>query len=335
MRIIRHGVWILLLVMWAGKCFVLAEDESDIQPLNISGGLVVFNSDGSKSIKGNLKLVKGTMIITADEGQYWEEQQQAFAYGNVKVIDKDRTLVCGALRADLDLHKNVATINPRLTSCERENGELKSKVILRANVIEIYEKLNKIRGISNVFLIQYNYSTSGKKKITKKEQISKLSCDRIEIFLDEKRIIAYGNVVIINVDMLAKGDKAEIYEKEQKLVLSGNAQAYQKRRKELVFVRNKNIFAEAEKLIYWGKEDKIHLIGRASSWRKGDANIIKGEKIIYYAKENRSIVLKAKAEIYPEEKKEKETVREKKEKLKKGKKKIAEEKAFKELKEGD
>jgi lipopolysaccharide transport protein LptA len=286
--------------------------------VEIEADIAILNPDGSKEVRGNVVIKRGTLTIKGERAKFWDKENRAEVYGGVRAKDGDNILFCGLLKVYLDEEKSVATITPSIVSITRDdNNNITGKVLLKAQKIDIYHKENHIRGVGNVYVEQTTIlSPKQQKEKGKTTDKMQLKSDVIDIFLDQNLDVAEGNVVITQDDMIAKAQKAKYFEKEGKLFLSGNAKTYQNLEGK-VFLASDKMGAESNRAIYYTKNGKLHLFGDASTWQKDGFNEIHGEEIIYYSKEQRTVVMKALAKIYDknaasEDKKRKDDILEKK-----------------------
>ncbi len=129
---------------------------------------------------------------------------------------------------------------------------------------------------------------AGKGK-AKPSQAIRITSDKMEAFDTKGTVVFSGNVVAKKGDLTIYADKLEVFYGEKKtadnkkkrnlkkIVVTGHLKIIQGRRK-----------ATAKEAIYYKPQEKIVLVRNAQVW--DGQNTIKGDKIVLYVNENRSVV---------------------------------------------
>lgn len=302
-----RSAFLFFLLIMLGCSLLYAEADKGKEKkedLTIDADVAMLNPDGTREVRGHVKIRRGTMVITGDRAKFFEKDNLAEISGGVRAVDEDTILICGFLKVYLTEEKSVATINPKIVNITRneKDNSITGKVILSGEKIEIYHKENHIRAIDNVFMDQKNLNRKkeepkGSGEIDFNSGDLQLKCEVMDIFMDSQVHISKGNVVIAQGDMIAKAHRCEFYQKEEKIILSGNAKTFQNL-KGKVFISSTNLNAESERAVYYSNNAKLHLFDKARTWQKDGFNEIHGQEIIYYSREKRTVVLKAEAKIF-------------------------------------
>ncbi len=305
----KAAIIIFILVLISSSVLSGAKKKKEevapvVQDMTITADVAMINPDGTREVRGHVKITKGTMVITGSRAKFFEKDNLAEISGGVRAVDEDTILICGFLKVYLKEEKSVATINPRIVNLTRDKkaDAITGKIILTGEKIEIYHKENHIRAIDNVFMDQKSLNNKNKNKKNSGElDFSsgdlQLKSDVMDIFMDAQINISKGNVVIAQGDMIAKAQRCEFYQKEEKIILTGNAKSFQNL-KGKVFISSTNLNAESERAIYYSNNGKLHLFDKARTWQKDGFNEIHGQEIIYYSREKRTVVLRAEAKIF-------------------------------------
>ncbi len=301
MNVKKTAILFLILVLVSASILCAAPKKKG-DDMTINADVAMINPDGTREVRGHVRITKGTMVITGSRAKFFEKDNLAEISGGVRAVDEDTILICGFLKVYLKEEKSVATINPRIVNLTRnqKDNSITGKVILSGEKIEIYHKENHIRAIDNVFMDQKSFKNKKKTTTGELDFASgdiQLKSDVMDIFMDAQINISKGNVVIAQGDMIAKSQRCEFYQKEEKIILSGNAKTFQNL-KGKVFISSTNLNAESERAIYYSNNGKLHLFDKAKTWQKDGFNEIHGQEIIYYSREKRTVVLKAEAKIF-------------------------------------
>ncbi|MDD2717445.1 MAG: LptA/OstA family protein [Candidatus Wallbacteria bacterium] len=250
--------------------FLLLAEVPDSGEVTVYGDIMEGYPDGVRVVKGNLKAVQGKQILTGDWGKYYEQTQIVEAYGQVKLDDPGYTLTCGMIMSFFSEKRGVAKQNPVVIEkvpLAEGTGEISMVPIrekyMRLTAREITSYYEEDRMVANDNVIVEEHFFSNFQKPGKPEISSTLNCQSLEMFLKENKSIARGNVMMKSEDITAYGDEAVYYNDEDKLILTGNAKALQQ------------------------------IPG------SGKQNQVSGEKIIYFMKDGRTVVLKGRADVYP------------------------------------
>ncbi len=292
---------------------VLGQDSTkqDSDPVLIRGKVMYFNPDGSRTVKGDLVIVKGTSRITATEGEYDEKKGQAIARGSVKVTEPGSELTCGELRSFIEEERNLARGHPllkRTRELAQEDGSVRrSTVVLSAEVIEILDGRKLIRATDRVKLTQNDITLTktGIPVPEADENVSTVTCNFMEIFGDGNRVVAKGAVQVTSPDFVATGGRIEFFDADQRMEIFGasfgdKAKAWQSVEKgEFAEVARGEVHGRGQHIIYHGRDEILNIIGKARTWRDGERNFVEGEKIIHYVKDNRTVVIGGEGLYYP------------------------------------
>ncbi len=127
------------------------------------------------------------------------------------------------------------------------------------------------------------------KKGKKPSQAIRITSDKMEAFDQKGTVVFLGNVVAKKGNLTIYADRLEVFYSQQK-----TADNKKKRRlKKIVFKGHLKIVqgrrkATAKEAIYYKPQEKIVLLKNAQVW--DGPNTIKGDKIVLYVNENRSVV---------------------------------------------
>ncbi|MDD5091874.1 MAG: LptA/OstA family protein [Candidatus Wallbacteria bacterium] len=239
--------------------------------VRVYGDLMEGFSDGTRIVKGNLKAIQGEQELTADWGKYYEKTQIVEAYGQVVLEDPSYTLTSGMIMIYFSEDRGIARQNPVVVEkvAERETtGEVSVKLpvkerYMRMSGREITSFFNEDRIVvtDNVRVEEHWFEQFLRPGMPRIASV--MTSDNLEMFLKENKSIARGNVVMDAEDITAYGEEAIYYHDEEKLIITGNARALQK---------------------IPGSDKK---------------NQVVGEKIVYFVKDGRMVVLNARADVYP------------------------------------
>lgn len=239
--------------------------------VTVWGDIMEGFSDGTRIVKGNLKALQNEQVLTGDWGKYSEKTQIVEAYGKVMLEDPSYTLTCGMVIAYFSENRGVAKQNPVVIE-KVPDKESSMEVGVRTPVKERYLKLSgteitsffeedRLVARDNVHVYELYFPQF--LKPGESEIASKMTCDFLEMFLKENKSIGRGNVVMESESITAFGEEAVYYHDEEKLIITGNARAHQK--------------------IEGSKQQ----------------NTVSGEKLVYFVKTGRIVVLKARADVFP------------------------------------
>ncbi|NPA94042.1 MAG: lipopolysaccharide transport periplasmic protein LptA [Thermodesulfobacteria bacterium] len=143
-------------------------------------------------------------------------------------------------------------------------------------------------------LFCFTGATSGickevKKAKKKPSQAIRISSDKMEAYDQKGTVVFTGNVVAKKGNLTIYADRLEVFYDQQK-----TADNKKKRRlKKIVFMGHLKIVqgrrkATAKEAIYYKPQEKIVLLKNAQVW--DGPNTIKGDKIVLYVNESRSVV---------------------------------------------
>lgn len=164
----------------------------------------------------------------------------------------------------------------------------------------------------------------------------KVTAEVIEIFTDINRLVAVRNVKIVNNDITATGNKAVYSDNDGILDIIGNARTWQNANLDSLAAGESGVgkgdggnpadvgtvedgkpseaptsesmvhindleggHAEAERAVYNAREEVLDLIGSAKSWQEDGINMAQGDRIRYFLKDKRSVIIDARIKHYP------------------------------------
>ena len=145
-----------------------------------------------------------------------------------------------------------------------------------------------------VFSFLASFASSGlckeaKKKAPKPSQAIRITSDRMEAYDQKGTVVFLGNVVARKGNLTIYADRLEVFYSQKKtadnkkkrnlkkIVVRGHLKIVQGRRR-----------ATAKEAVYFKPQEKIVLLRNAQVW--DGRNTIKGDKIVLYVNENRSVV---------------------------------------------
>lgn len=228
-------------------------------------------------------------------------------------------------KGDSSLSARSATVSGGRTAKPR----MKTGIMV-GREIEIYHDESRVKAIGNAMLTQF---TEGVRKASSRGRVDmagdvKITAETIELFTDVNRLIALRNVKIVNNDMTATGNKAIYDDNSSVLDIYGNARTWQSSglagsasdkgvekpeggpsetvkvqgasmEAELVHINNmEGGHAEAERAVYDSREEVLDLIGSAKSWEEDGINLAQGDRIRYFLKDKRSVIIDARIKHY-------------------------------------
>ncbi len=134
-------------------------------------------------------------------------------------------------------------------------------------------------GVAFVFLmvlVSASFSGTSEKQVPITIEAKRMSLD------NKKGLVTFeGSVVAVKGDMRVSCDSMQIYlDKKggiERIVASGNVE-----------VRVKDKIVTSKKAVYYAKEEKIVFTGAPKAWL--GKNVVSGDRIIYFIKDDRSIV---------------------------------------------
>lgn len=236
----------------------------------IYGDIMEGFENGVRIVRGHLKAINGNTVVTGDWGKYYEKTQIVEVYGQVKVEDPSYTLKCGMIVIYFNEDHGIAKQNPviieKVAEVVKENGRklpVKQKYIkLMAREINSYFDEDRIVARGNVRVDEIYFKQFLKPGMP--VVASTITCNSLEMFLKENKSIGHGKVHLKSGDIEAYGEESVYYHDEEKLIITGNARAYQ------------------------------------SIPNSKKRNKVEGDKIVYFVKSGRLVVLKARADVYPD-----------------------------------
>jgi len=237
----------------------------------VYGDIMEGFPDGVRIVRGNLKAVNGDMVLTGDWGKYYEKNQIVEAYGKVRIDNPSYYLTCGMVIAYFEEDRGIAKQNPVViekVEKKRSTGEIgivapaKNKY-LKLTAREIISYFNEDRMVANDNVVVQEILFPRYVKPGMSNISSEMTCDSLEMFMKENKSIGRGHVIMKSGNITAYGDESVYYHDEEKIIITGNASAVQD----------------------IGQKDK--------------KNRVTGEKLVYFVKTGRIVVLKARADVYP------------------------------------
>lgn len=193
---------------------------------------------------GNVKVETQTYTLTSGYLKSWAKEDRTIANVNprmVKVVNRTKRDKPDAAGKSPKKTKGlrVGKGNPDAARKKGETDEVEAgapaqdRIVLTADEIEAFEGGDHIKGRGHVHLEQTPYLgddvESGEVQAT-----ATVDCEIIEIFAKEQKTLSKVNVVMKTTDITAYGDQAIYYEetpeREEELIIWGNARADQRRK---------------------------------------------------------------------------------------------------------
>jgi len=268
----------------------------------ISKKVIFDNNEKIFYFDEGLKLIKGDKILTADKGIYYRDEKKSYCKGNVKYVDSVQTITCGSAEF-FEENENIFAYDDLIINNESENiiitggrGKYSGKndfmevfdnpkIIFKENntkitgeKVESFAKESKVIAMGNVEILKDNL---------------KASCDIAEYTEEngEGKIKLKENPVIIQENSNIKGKEVELFLKDKniyKVNVNGDAITtmgtdtkgdYENE------LRGKNIYIllkedRIEKMIAEWNAESIYYIIEDGNFE--GANKVSGERIILY-----------------------------------------------------
>lgn len=123
-----------------------------------------------------------------------------------------------------------------------------------------------------------------------------ITSDRMEVFKDKKTVIFSGNARVVQGNSELKSDKLILYYKDELDHKGKSSNTHQEKSGELekieakgnVYLSHDQKIAIGDEAVYLRDSDKITMTGNATL--KEGKNVIKGERVVVFLKENRGVV---------------------------------------------
>jgi lipopolysaccharide assembly outer membrane protein LptD (OstA) len=173
--------------------FASAQTEKPVKYLDIDveADQVVWNRKKDKAkLIGNVVLTQGDTVLKANMVDYDEASQSAVAQGSPHVINPQNDLTGDTIQVDFGKKAAVVKGNVKVISRPKETTQ----------------------------------ATQTDKKSLKDQWKDPMTllCDQVEYFYKAKRMVASGNLKIIQKDRNAVAEQAVYTQKDEKVVLTGH-----------------------------------------------------------------------------------------------------------------
>jgi lipopolysaccharide export system protein LptA len=241
------------------------------QPTHITGEALTILPDRRYQVEGNLVAKRSDMTLMADRGIYDDTREITEAFGNVNVKTPKYVLESGYLKNYGLEERTIANIHPKLTQTverkgkrrksrimggdkEGDTGPARDRVILTATEVEALNGGSQIVARNDCKLVQTPWL--GDEATEEVTATSTLTSDLMDVFVDEGKLVAKGNVELKGNDIVATGDRAIYWEEKgdrpEELIIEGNAKATQTKPNQ----KNPNT-STGERIHYFPQRDKI------------------------------------------------------------------------------
>lgn len=178
-----------------------------------------------------------------------------------------------------------------------KDGDLK----ITAHSIELYTDINRMVALRNVKIVNSDITAAGNKAIYN---------DKTEVLdiIGNAKTWQKANIDIPDAkkkeDKKAKkkdGNEKKAPKKSELLVKGEKElERVKKIKKEMVHINDLDGgHAEAERAVYNARDEVLDLIGSAKSWQEDGINLAQGERIRYFLKDKRSVLIDARIKHYP------------------------------------
>jgi len=254
---------------------------------------VLYDKKGEQIQKiiatGSVRITQTEQVITGDHAELYPGEERAVVTGEVVVVRPESRIRCRKLKvffkegggglkhmiADEDVYIKGKTREIMGDHVDFFPDEQKMVVTGHAVAIKGDDRIE-----SEKLTIRFTEETKepremnaeGNVHIIGKERV--VTSERADFYSSAKKVVASGNVKVVQEDMELKSAKLEVFyggrnEKLQKTIATGNVE-----------ITGENRFVSGDKAVQYPKEKKIIVSGNAV-YRKDDEDI-RGEKIIYF-----------------------------------------------------
>lgn len=269
-RLNSRAVLFMLLFACGVMQPVFAQTTVTAGDMEITSNLMTFHNN-IYIARGGMTATQKDSVLTAERGIYDRTIEVVKAIDDVKVVQPGSVLTSDYLEAYLNEDRILARGNPKLVRIvERESrdesGEPvknKTRVILTCNEVEGFNKENRFVAKGEVHVIEVPFregETEEEALENEKNPVSDLVCEILELYSAEDKAIARNDVVIVNKNLRATGDRAIYLDKENRLIIVGHAHAIQTTR-DTPDAQEQVSELFANKIIYYPDEDRTIAVG--------------------------------------------------------------------------
>lgn len=204
-----------------------------------------------QELSGNVIIEFGDIRLSAGRMVYNSAKKELKAWEDVKVIDPAFNLYCGRLNYSLKKNEAVAWGNPRLVFLEGKDQQKVSKTVLTGVQIWIFSKEQRVQVFEDVCISKYEAAGSDDRGAVE----FRVRCTSMESLRRVRRTTFKGNVTL----------------------------------------ETPTVGATASKGIYDQLNSRFYLLGNSKAWNyslSGDkVNSVEGDKIVYFLKEKKTVVI--------------------------------------------
>jgi len=254
---------------------------------------VLYDKKGEQIQKmiaaGSARITQTDQVITGDRAELYPGEGRAVVTGEVVVVRPESRIRCRKLKvffkegggglkhmiADGDVYIKGKTREIMGDHADFLPDEQKMVVTGHAVAIKGDDRIE-----SEKFTIRYTEETQEPREMNAEGNVHIIGKDRLVIseradfYSSEKKVVASGNVKVVQEEMKLKSSKLEVFyggrnEELQKTIATGN-----------VKITVENRFVSGDKAVQYPQEKKIIVSGNAV-YRKDDEDV-RGEKIIYF-----------------------------------------------------
>lgn len=277
---------------------VLGDVVADIRPkdkilnstgTHITGEKLMILSDGRYQVDGNLVALRGETTLKADRGIYDDTKEITEAFGNVRVDNPKYVMESGYLKNYGLEDRSISSVSPKITQIVERKAKRKSRIlsgdtddetaelgpsrdkaVLTAIQIEALQGGTHVVARGDAMLKQTPYM--GEDETEEVTATSIVTADLMDMFTDEGKMVAKGNVELKGHDITATGDRAIYFEekddRQEELRIMGNARASQQKPDQ-----DKPNVAVGEEIHYFPARDKVIIFqARVDAYRSATKN---------------------------------------------------------------
>ena len=204
-------------LVWTAPC-VAAEGEI---PFEVSGDVMPTDAGGDTvEVSGNVRVVRGSFVLTCDHLQYEKKSDSALATGEVEARDGTFVLTCRRLDYRVGRELALAWENPLIRRTTAAAGGASELVEMKATRIALDVAGERVEGLDRVELTRW-VVTGGRRTLD-----VRVRCDELEIDQSVRSCLFRGNVEIESPDLGARARRAFLEEPLDRLTLIGGAEAW-------------------------------------------------------------------------------------------------------------
>jgi lipopolysaccharide assembly outer membrane protein LptD (OstA) len=202
---------------WPGVCHAAQgeapfEVEGDVMPTDAGGDTV--------EVSGNVRVVRGSFVLTCDHLRYEKKSDSALATGEVEARDGTFVLTCRRLDYRVGQQLAIAWEAPLIRRSTATADGASEVVEMKATRIALDVEGNRVEGLDRVELTRW-VETGGRRTLD-----VRVRCDEMELDQSVRSCLFRGNVEIETVDLGARARRAFLEEPLDRLTLIGGAEAW-------------------------------------------------------------------------------------------------------------